>query len=160
METSVRINEITQVIVSVANTEGAVRKRNILSANVEMPGLMSKVAYLLGMIPPGFKENLIVKPLFYVAEPRLMESWDDLMIWFLRHPKGGEDNILIAQRYLRSKHRYERKQWEDILAKKYRLGNELYLIHYFFEEEKFNESTYLRYREQVQARNRSEITGS
>lgn len=153
METSVRINEITQVIVSVSNTEGAVRKRNILSANIEMPGLMSKVAYLLGMIPPGFKESLIVKPLFYVAEPKIMESWDDLMIWFLRHPKGGEDNILAAQAYLRRKHRDERKQWEDILAKKYRLGSEQYLKHYFYEEERFSESTYIRFRNKNEVRN-------
>lgn len=138
---------------SVAGAEGGVRKKNILLANKEMPGLPSITAYLLGLITPGFRTDKIVNPVFYIAKPRVQSSWDDLMNYFIRHPKGGEDNMLAAQLFIRDQPRKDRQMWEDILAKRYKLSWEQYLRHHLFNEEETNESTYFRFRNRDETQN-------
>lgn len=154
METSVRIDDIINVIKSAANADGAVRKKNILKANESMPGLMSVLAYLLGMINPGYKLTDIDRPIFYIAPPKKYKDWDDLMQYYLRHPKGGDDNILVTYFFLREQPKNEREAWHSVLAKSLKMGNETYLKHAFYEEEKFDESSYIRFRHKIQTGDR------
>lgn len=151
MEASVRIEDILKVIKSVSLADGAVRKKNIIKANEGMSGLFNVLAYSLGMISPGYNLKDIDRPIFYIAPPKKYKDWDDLMQYYLRHPKGGDDNILVTYFFLREQPKNERKAWHDVLAKSHEMGNETYLKHQFYEEEKFDESSYIRFRNKSKA---------
>ena len=155
MEASLRIKDILNVIKSLSNTTGAVRKKNILNANKDMPGLFKVLAYSLGMIKPGYKLSDIDRPIFYVAPPKIYSEWDDLMCYYLRHPTGGDDNILVTYFFLRQQSKQERGMWHDVLSKRYEIGDKIYIKHQFYEEEKFeNESSYIRFRHKIQGGDR------
>ena len=154
METSICIKDITDVINAVSNTDGAVRKKNIIKANSGMPGLLNILAYSLGMIEPGYKLSEIDRPIFYVAPPKRYDKWDDLMCYYLRHPTGGDDNILVTYFFLREQPKQELSLWHYILSKQYRIGSEIYLKHQFYEEEKFDESSYIRFADRVRCSNK------
>lgn len=146
METSIRISEIAKIVKSVSGADGAIRKRNIIRINSKVDGLFEVLAYSLGMIDPGFKVSDIDRPVFCIAPPRIYKDWDDLMRYYLRHPGGEDDNIVVTHYFLRQQKIEEREDWHYILAKQYRVGNELYLIHQFYDEEAFDESSYIRFR--------------
>lgn len=160
METSIRIGDIVKVIKSVSNTDGAVRKRNIINANKDVLGLFKVLTYSLGMIKPGYRLSDIDRPIFYIAPPKIYDKWDDLMCYYLRHPDGGDDNILVTYFFLRQQPKQEREMWHDVLSKRYEMGSETYIKHQFYEEEEFDESSYIRFRDKIELRNADETLGS
>lgn len=108
-------------------------------ANLYDPFVKSVMSYVLGIPNPGYNAKLIYSSVFYVAKPKMISDWYELMEHFEKHQSSGDDNLLIAQYFIRQQPMEQWEVWRRILSKSFDIADKNILKQ---ELEEFNARTY------------------
>lgn len=122
MATDLYLTEALNAIKAVNMTSSTVKKTAILTANKNNRALRNIIKYLSNTVISNIRREKLNKILFYRCSPMNINSLDELLAYYQRHPNGSESDVIVTQCFLKKISSERRELYVKIICKEIPLG--------------------------------------